>query len=246
MSKSEDVKTLFRRFGGSASSYQEVVSRDQVTEAEEKWPMLGNIRPSNSQEAPSVRRVSVGFGAASGVRQGLAEPALPPLLAPSPPPPPLKDRPLAAAQSPAQDANLFSGFLAPKGGRAGAGHVAAPASEASPRAGLFDGFKASSAPPPATETPLTRLFSAAVVPVQAATPVSPTVSTSLAGAFGRMTNPPPAKSKTLAPAPTPATARQPDQGGGLNELFGRLVAPPPPPPPAPKKGGRSSKKAIKW
>jgi hypothetical protein len=243
MSKSEDVKTLFRRFGGSASSYQEVVSRDQVTEAEEKWPMLGNIRPTNNQEAPSVRRVSAGFGAASGVRQGLGEPAMPPPPSspPSQSPPPFRDRPLIAAQAPVQDASLFSGFLAPKGGRANAGQMAASASDASPKAGLFDVFKANSAPTPAAETPLASLFSAVAAPVQADTPAQSVLSTPLAGAFGRMTHPPTAKPKAIANLPAPA-----DQGGGLQGLFGRLVEPPPPPPPAPKKAGKPSKKAIKW
>lgn len=59
MSKSEDVQTLFRRFGGNASTYQEVVSRDQVAQAETKWPILGLINPTANQEAPSVRRPSV-------------------------------------------------------------------------------------------------------------------------------------------------------------------------------------------
>jgi hypothetical protein len=53
-----DVKTLFRRFGGDASAYQEIVSRDQVSQAEEKWPMLGQIKPTTPHEAPSARRVA--------------------------------------------------------------------------------------------------------------------------------------------------------------------------------------------
>lgn len=53
-----DVKTLFRRFGGDAGAYQEIVSRDQVSQAEEKWPMLGQIKPTTPHEAPSARRVA--------------------------------------------------------------------------------------------------------------------------------------------------------------------------------------------
>jgi hypothetical protein len=60
-----DVKTLFRRFGGNASVYQEIVSRDQVIQAEEKWPMLGQIKPTTPHEAPSARRA----GGAPNVRR---------------------------------------------------------------------------------------------------------------------------------------------------------------------------------
>jgi hypothetical protein len=59
-----DVNTLFRRFGGNASGYQEIISRDQVTQAETKWPMLGQIKPTTPHDAPSARRA-----APSGVRQ---------------------------------------------------------------------------------------------------------------------------------------------------------------------------------
>lgn len=56
MSSSEDVKSLFRRFGGNASTYREIVSRDQVGQAEQKWPILKQINPAHHDEAPSVRR----------------------------------------------------------------------------------------------------------------------------------------------------------------------------------------------
>jgi len=56
MSKSDDVKTLFRRFGGSASTYQEIVSHDQVSQAEQRWPILGQMKPSAHHEAPSAQR----------------------------------------------------------------------------------------------------------------------------------------------------------------------------------------------
>lgn len=69
MSKSEDVQTLFRRFGGNASTYQEVVSRDQVAQAESKWPILGLINPTANQEAPSVRRPGVALGSQQNKRQ---------------------------------------------------------------------------------------------------------------------------------------------------------------------------------
>jgi len=58
VSKSEDINTLFRRFGGDASSYQEIVSIDQAHAAEQHWPLLGQLRPLASAEAPAARRVA--------------------------------------------------------------------------------------------------------------------------------------------------------------------------------------------
>lgn len=56
MSKSEDINTLFRRFGGNADTYQEIVAADHAQAAEQHWPMLGQIRPLSHAEAPSARR----------------------------------------------------------------------------------------------------------------------------------------------------------------------------------------------
>ena len=44
MSKSEDINTLFRRFGGDANSYQEIVAGELADVAEQKWPILGQVR----------------------------------------------------------------------------------------------------------------------------------------------------------------------------------------------------------
>lgn len=73
MSNSEDVTALFRRFGGSADSYQEIVSRDQAGVAEQKWPMLSQIRPMGHREAPSVRGGSTSHGS-ERVKQEYVEP----------------------------------------------------------------------------------------------------------------------------------------------------------------------------
>ena len=43
MSNSEDVKALFRRFGGNASSYQEIVSHGQVGQAEGEGERRGQV-----------------------------------------------------------------------------------------------------------------------------------------------------------------------------------------------------------
>ena len=56
MSTSEDVKTLFRRFGGQADSYQEVVREDQATQSLGRWSMLGQVDVGRPQAIPSARR----------------------------------------------------------------------------------------------------------------------------------------------------------------------------------------------
>jgi hypothetical protein len=50
------TNTLFRRFGGNTPVSQEVVSPEQVVQAEEKWPMLGQIKPTTPHDAPSAKR----------------------------------------------------------------------------------------------------------------------------------------------------------------------------------------------
>ena len=52
MSKADDVSTLFRRFGGDASTYQEVVAEQQVESAMSRWPMLDQISPRLRPASP--------------------------------------------------------------------------------------------------------------------------------------------------------------------------------------------------
>lgn len=56
MSGSEDVKTLFRRFGGQAETYQEVVREDQAVQSLGRWTMLGQVDVGRPQAIPSARR----------------------------------------------------------------------------------------------------------------------------------------------------------------------------------------------
>jgi hypothetical protein len=67
--KSEDIQTLFRRFGGDADSYQEIVSTDQALAAEQNWPMLGQLKTRARGEAPPARRAVL----ASGERKSQTE-----------------------------------------------------------------------------------------------------------------------------------------------------------------------------
>jgi hypothetical protein len=74
MSKAEDITNLFRRFGGDAGTYQEIVEHDQADAAQRAWPMLGHIQPQQHQEAPAARA----GGVAGAVRQRQApEPVRP-------------------------------------------------------------------------------------------------------------------------------------------------------------------------
>lgn len=57
MNASEDVKVLFRRFGGEANSYQEVVRERAAGVALGKWTMLGQVDILQPQTVESVRRV---------------------------------------------------------------------------------------------------------------------------------------------------------------------------------------------
>lgn len=224
MSKSEDVQTLFRRFGGNASTYQEVVSRDQVTQAESKWPILGLINPTANQEAPSVRRPSV----APSLRQG--QPAAQPQPQPSsvgalaqhhtsshlpPQPAALVDRPLASAPGGPPPAGMFAALLPAK-----------PASPAQPAvAAMFRPLVSASAAPappahrvepaPATASVDTRpgaqgglfnRFKAAMRPAVAVAPVPA---------------PLPAEA-VFAPASLPISTAPPAAGG----LFAALVPAP--------------------
>lgn len=63
MSKAEDIHTLFRRFGGDASTYQEIVASEQAQSASGKWPMLAQIKPAQHHEAPAAARALPGIPA---------------------------------------------------------------------------------------------------------------------------------------------------------------------------------------
>src|SRR5215831_12406895 len=45
MSTSRDVKALFDRFGGDASSYREIRMENEARDARGRWPLLGMIDP---------------------------------------------------------------------------------------------------------------------------------------------------------------------------------------------------------
>lgn len=267
MSKSEDVKTLFRRFGGSASTYQEIVSHDQVTLAEQKWPMLGQINPSAHQEAPSAQR----FGAPVLSRQMQSSP--PPQTQPQPHPvavpvamasPSLSGR-FAAPEEPlaAAPGGMFAGFAAPAPAPRSSGAGAPP--QASQRLSGRPLAALAKAPAPSIEG-LFRRPPPVVAPAPVAAPVAPAparaapasarASKSAAGKSGAKSAPkskgmewpaqpvaaplPPASRKRGSKAPAAAQAKP----GALQSMFGRLLDDPVPVPmPTPAPAG---KRVIKW
>ena len=56
MTTSEDVKTLFRRFGGQAETYQEVVREDLAEHSLGKWPMLGQVNLQKVDLIPAAKQ----------------------------------------------------------------------------------------------------------------------------------------------------------------------------------------------
>ena len=50
----EDVKALFRRFGGSTESYQEVIRDQAAAASRSRWPLLEKIDVSRAASAPPV------------------------------------------------------------------------------------------------------------------------------------------------------------------------------------------------
>lgn len=55
MSNSEDISNLFRKFGGQADSYQEIVRDDQAKESQARWPLLSAVRLNEGTAAPAVK-----------------------------------------------------------------------------------------------------------------------------------------------------------------------------------------------
>lgn len=56
MTTSEDVKTLFRRFGGQPETYQEVVREDLAEHSLGKWPMLGQVNLQKIDVIPAAKQ----------------------------------------------------------------------------------------------------------------------------------------------------------------------------------------------
>ncbi len=98
MSNAEDITNLFRRFGGDAGTYREIVEHSQIDAALQSWPLLGQIHPNTHPEAPPA----VPGAVATAVRQIQPdEPVRARVAAPMPPtvsPSPVVTTPVPAGQ----------------------------------------------------------------------------------------------------------------------------------------------------
>lgn len=74
MSKSGDINTLYKRFGGNAGTYQEIGAGEVASSATQRWPLLGELRPTSLHEAPEARKGRSPVGDRQ-VRQFLSAPA---------------------------------------------------------------------------------------------------------------------------------------------------------------------------
>jgi len=74
MSKSGDINTLYKRFGGNAGTYQEIGAGEIANTATQRWPLLGELRPTSHHEAPDARKGRSPVGDRQ-VRQFLSAPS---------------------------------------------------------------------------------------------------------------------------------------------------------------------------
>lgn len=231
MSKSDDVKTLFRRFGGSASTYQEIVSHDQVSQAEQRWPILGQMKPSAHHEAPSAQR-SVRVGVRQSQSDVSSEPVLHAVMAApeaghgvvassgahvtskAPPETSVRERGV-----------LASFFSRGKPAVAPVAPVPAPVAPA-PMGGIFGRMQAASAPPAQFSSP-------APSHAPAASPFLKTASVALHETSDRH--------ERVSAQERGAVA---GKDGSLQQLFGRMTTPVVPPPA--ENAVKPARKAIKW
>lgn len=112
MSRSEDINTLFRRFGGDVSDYQEIVESDKELDIKKTWPLLALVDLSHVPAVPAVQFLSAE-----------ADPVLPavdtdsvdkigPVSHEDPAAPPSNQAPLTAFNVPASlgGGNIFAKF----------------------------------------------------------------------------------------------------------------------------------------
>lgn len=55
MSASEDIKNLFRQFGGQPQEYQEIVRSNEAQNSQARWPLLSSVKMDQNAPASVVR-----------------------------------------------------------------------------------------------------------------------------------------------------------------------------------------------
>ncbi|WP_244120643.1 cellulose biosynthesis protein BcsP [Burkholderia gladioli] len=224
MNTSRDVKALFDRFGGDASSYQEIRMENEALDARRRWPLLGMIDPRQAELAAASGQPDEARAAASPAEAGARGKAatqnrthavlrstaplftrsprrdVPPAIAPQPAPAAPEGSTYRFTPAPdaaamaAEPAELAAPAVALAAAAAGADTAAGE--PASPAATLLAPLQASLAP-----------RDAASVPPSAVTPV--VVAPAATAPAGAGFAPAPAATATAAPAtiPTPPAAQ---------------------------------------
>ncbi|MGZ7178765.1 cellulose biosynthesis protein BcsP [Burkholderia gladioli] len=228
MNTSRDVKALFDRFGGDASSYQEIRMENEALDARRRWPLLGMIDPRQAELAAASGQPDEARAAASPAEAGARGKAATqnrthavlrstaPLFTRSPRrdvPPAIAPQPAPAAPegstyrfTPAPDAAAMAAEpaeLAAPAVALAAATAGADTAAAEPAATLLAPLQASLAPRDAVSVP-----PSAVTPVV----VAPAATAPAGSGFAPAAPPAPAATvtATAAPAtiPTPPAAAQ--------------------------------------
>ncbi|WP_336816726.1 cellulose biosynthesis protein BcsP [Burkholderia gladioli] len=196
MNTSRDVKALFDRFGGDASSYQEIRMENEALDARRRWPLLGMIDPRQAELAAASGQPDEARAAASPAEAGARGKAatqnrthavlrstaplftrsprrdVPPAIAPQPAPAAPEGSTYrftpapGAAAMAAEPAELAAPAVALAAAAAGADTAAGE--PASPAATLLAPLQASLAPRDAASVPPSAVAPAAVAPAAAA------------------------------------------------------------------------------
>ncbi|WP_244098688.1 cellulose biosynthesis protein BcsP [Burkholderia gladioli] len=241
MNTSRDVKALFDRFGGDASSYQEIRMENEALDARRRWPLLGMIDPRQAELAAASGQPDEARAAASPAEAGARGKAATqnrthavlrstaPLFTRSPRrdvPPAIAPQPAPAAPegstyrfTPAPDAAAMAAEpaeLAAPAVALAAATAGADTTAAEPAATLLAPLQASLAPRDAVSVP-----PSAVTPVV----VAPAATAPAGSGFAPAAPPAPAATATAAPAtiPTPPAAPPPAAPMSLSRAAAQIA-----------------------
>ncbi|WP_244125830.1 cellulose biosynthesis protein BcsP [Burkholderia gladioli] len=241
MNTSRDVKALFDRFGGDASSYQEIRMENEALDARRRWPLLGMIDPRQAELAAASGQPDEARAAASPAEAGARGKAATqnrthavlrstaPLFTRSPRrdvPPAIAPQPAPAAPegstyrfTPAPDAAAMAAEpaeLAAPAVALAAAAAGADTAAAEPAATLLAPLQASLAPRDAVSVP-----PSAVTPVV----VAPAATAPAGAGFAPAAPPAPAATATAAPAtiPTPPAAPPPAAPMSLSRAAAQIA-----------------------
>ncbi|WP_244103997.1 cellulose biosynthesis protein BcsP [Burkholderia gladioli] len=231
MNTSRDVKALFDRFGGDASSYQEIRMENEALDARRRWPLLGMIDPRQAELAAASGQPDEARAAASPAEAGARGKAatqnrthavlrstaplftrsprrdVPPAIAPQPAPAAPEGSTYrftpapGAAAMAAEPAELAAPAVALAAAAAGADTAAGE--PASPAATLLAPLQASLAPRDAASVPPSAVAPAVVAPAAAA-PAATVTATPAPATIPT----PPAAQPAAAPMPLSRAAAQ--------------------------------------